>query len=162
VYSVIENTFHLQLEMRLSERKVTATLRRHGYKLTPQRLAVVQAITSSQDSLTPATIYGKVQPAYPNIGLVTVYRTLEILAELGLICELHGGGICRSYTTSLPEHHHHLICSGCGTVVDFTQHHLGGLESSLSKQSGFRIDGHLLEFFGLCPACQVKKEGFIG
>jgi Fe2+ or Zn2+ uptake regulation protein len=47
-------------------------------------------------------------------------------------------------------------------VVDFTQHHLGGLESSLSKQSGFRIDGHLLEFFGLCPACQVKKEGFIG
>jgi Fur family ferric uptake transcriptional regulator len=140
--------------MRLSERKVTATLRRHGYKLTPQRLAVVQAITSSQDSLTPATIYTRVQEEYPHIGLVTVYRTLEILAGLGLICELHGGGICRSYTTSLPEHHHHLICSGCGTVVDFTQHHLGALESSLSQQSGFRIDSHLLEFFGLCQACQ--------
>jgi len=142
--------------MRLSERKVTATLRRRGYKLTPQRLAVIQTITSSQDSLTPATIYAKVQQEYPNIGLVTVYRTLEILAELGLICELHGGGICRSYTTGLPEHHHHLICSGCGTVVDFTQHHLGKLESSLSKESGFRIASHLLEFFGLCPACQKK------
>jgi Fur family ferric uptake transcriptional regulator len=157
VYSVIEKYFQLQLEMRLSQRKVAATLRRHGYKLTPQRLAVIQAITSSQESLTPATIYAKVQPEYPNIGLVTVYRTLEILVEMGLICELHGGGICHSYTTSLPEHHHHLICSGCGTVVDFTQYHLGGLESRLSKQSGFRIDGHLLEFFGLCPVCQKKK-----
>ncbi len=142
--------------MRLSKRKLATNLRRHGYKLTPQRLAVVQAITSSQDSLTPATIYTKVQQVYPNIGLVTVYRTLEILAELGLICELHGSGICHSYTTSLPEHHHHLICSDCGIVVDFTQHHLGKLESSLSKQSGFRIDGHLLEYFGLCPACQTK------
>lgn len=143
--------------MRLSERKVTATLRRHGYKLTPQRLAVIQAITSSQDSLTPATIYTKVQPESPNIGLVTVYRTLEILAELGLICELHGGGICHSYTTSLPQHHHHLICSGCGTVIDFGCHDLEEREQSLSEQSGFRIDGHLLEFFGVCPVCQ--KDG---
>lgn len=140
--------------MRLTEREVAATLRRHGYKLTPQRRAVIRAIASSQDHLTPATIYEKVHQDHPNIGLVTIYRTLEILTELELVCELHAGGICHSYTTSTPEHHHHLICSNCGMVTDFTGHNLNELEQSLSKESGFRIDSHLLEFFGLCQACQ--------
>ncbi len=140
--------------MRLTERKVVASLRQYGYKLTPQRLAVIRAITSSQDHLTPATIYQKVHQDHPNIGLVTIYRTLEILAELELICELHAGGICRSYTISTPEHHHHLICSNCGIVIDSTGHNLSELEQSLYKESGFRIDGYLLEFFGLCQACQ--------
>lgn len=140
--------------MRLTEREVVAALRRPGYKLTSQRRAVIQAIISSQDHLTPATIYQKVHQNHPNIGLVTVYRTLEILTELELICELHAGGICRSYTISTSQHHHHLICSNCGTVIDFTSRELNELEQSLSKESGFRIDGHLLEFFGLCQACQ--------
>lgn len=140
--------------MRLTEREVAATLRRHSYKLTPQRRAVIRAIASSQDHLTPATIYEKVCQDHPNIGLVTIYRTLEILTELELVCELHAGGICHSYTASTPEHHHHLICSNCGTVTDFTGHNLNELEQSLSKGSGFRIDGHLLEFFGFCQACQ--------
>jgi len=140
--------------MRPTARKVVAALKQYGYKLTPQRRAVIRAITSSQDHLTPATIYKKVHQDYPNIGLVTVYRTLEILAKLGLICELHAGGICHSYTISAPGHHHHLICSNCGIVIDFTGHDLSELEQSLYKKSGFRIDGHLLEFFGLCRACQ--------
>ncbi len=140
--------------MRPTERKVIAALRRHGYKLTPQRRAVIQVVTSSQDHLTPATIHEKIRRVHPNISLVTIYRTLEILAELGLICEVHAGGNCRSYTISTPQHHHHLICSNCGIVIDFTGHHLSGLERSLSKESGFRIDGHLLEFVGLCQACQ--------
>ncbi|MDD5039021.1 MAG: Fur family transcriptional regulator [Dehalococcoidales bacterium] len=140
--------------MRLTKRKVVNALRQHGYKLTPQRRAVIGVIASSRDHLTPATIYAKVHQAHPNIGLVTVYRTLEILAELGLVCELHSGGICHSYTISAPQHHHHLICSSCGTVFDFTSHSLGELEQSLARQSGFRIDGHLLEFFGLCRVCR--------
>ncbi len=140
--------------MRLTEKKVVVVLRQHGYKLTLQRLAVIQAIASSQDSLTPAAVYRKVHQDHPNIGLVTVYRTLEILAKLELICKLHSGGICRSYTISTPQHHHHLICSNCGIVIDFTGHDLSKLEQSLSKKSGFRIDSHLLEFFGLCRACQ--------
>jgi len=140
--------------MRLSERKVVTALRRHGYKLTPQRQAVIRVIASSQDHLTPAIIHKKVRHDHPSIGLVTVYRTLEILAELELICELHAGGVYHSYTISNPQHHHHLICTSCGTVIDFTGHDLGELEQRLSKESRFRIDSHLLEFFGLCQACQ--------
>ena len=140
--------------MRLTERKVAAALKQHGYKLTPQRREVIRIITSCPDHLTPAVIYQRIHQEYPNIGLVTVYRTLEILAELELICELHAGGNCHSYTISASQHHHHLICSGCGKVVDFTGHNLDELERRLSKESGFRIDGHLLEFTGLCQTCQ--------
>jgi Fur family ferric uptake transcriptional regulator len=140
--------------MRLTQSKVAAVLRQNGYKLTSQRRAIIHAIASTQDHLTPATIYEKMRQVQPDIGLVTIYRTLGILTELGLICEVHTGGNCRSYTISNPQHHHHLICSNCGMVIDFTGHHLGGLERSLSRESGFRIDSHLLEFVGLCQTCQ--------
>ena len=142
--------------MRLTERKVAATLRQHGYKLTPQRRLVMRTIVSSQDHLTPAAMYEKVHQDHPSIGLVTIYRTLEILAKLKLICELHAGGSCRSYTISAPGHHHHLICSNCGKVIDFAGCELEEAQQNLSKETGFRIDGHLLEFVGLCQACQKE------
>ena len=140
--------------MRLTERKVLTNLREHGYKLTPQRRVVIRTITSSHDHLTPADIYQQIHQEHPNIGLVTVYRTLDILDKLGLICKLHTGGNCPSYTISTPEHHHHLICSNCGRVFDFTGHNLTKLEKRLSRESGFIINSHQLEFIGLCKACQ--------
>ena len=151
-----ENNFQLHIGMRFTERKVVATLRQYGYKLTPQRRVLIQTIAASRDRLTPAALYEKVHQDHPNIGLVTIYRTLEVLAELGLICELHAGGSCRSYTVSAPGHHHHLICSNCGVVVDFTGSDLGELEQRLSLETGFDIEDHLLEFIGLCQDCQKE------
>lgn len=142
--------------MRFSEKKIAIILRQHGYKFTPQRRIVIQTVASSQDHLTPAAIYEKVHQERPNIGLVTIYRTLDILAKLGLICELHAGGSCRSYTTGASEHHHHLICTNCGKVVDFSGYDLSQLEQRLSLETGFDIEDHLLEFVGLCQACQKE------
>ena len=142
--------------MRLTEKEVVTTLRQHGYKLTWQRRVVIRTVVSTQDHHTPTAIYEKVHQDYPNIGLVTIYRTLVILARLNLICELHAGGSCHSYTIAAPGHHHHLICSSCGRVVDFTGCELEELQQSLSKETGFRIDGHLLEFIGLCQTCQKE------
>lgn len=144
--------------MRLTERKIAVTLREHGYKLTRQRRIVIWAIASSQDHLTPLAVYEKVHQDYPNIGFVTIYRTLEVLTKLKLICELHAGGSCRSYTISSPGHHHHLICSKCGTVIGFTDCQLGNVARRLSNQTRFRIDDHLLEFIGLCQACQKETN----
>ena len=142
--------------MRLTERKVAATLRRYGYKLTPQRRMVIRTIASSRGHLTPAALYEKVHQDHPSIGLITIYRTLEILAQLNLICELHAGGSCHSYTVSAPGHHHHLICSNCGMVVDFTGFDLRGVQQGLSKETGFKIHDHLLEFIGLCRVCREE------
>jgi len=143
--------------MKLTERKITATLHRNGYKLTPQRQAVIDTIVTSQDMLTPASIYEKVSLEHPDIGLVTVYRTLELLSRLGLICELHAGSTCPTYTASNREHHHHLICSACGKVVDFIGHDLTSLEDRISHESGFRIQNHVLEFIGVCSTCQKTE-----
>ncbi len=139
--------------MKLSEKKITATLKRNGYKLTPQRRAVIGTIASSPDHLTPAALYQKVRQDHPTIGLVTVYRTLEILAKLELICELHARG-GHSYTTAAVGHHHHLICAECGEVIDFSGYHLAELEERLCRETGFEIEGHLLEFIGRCQNCQ--------
>jgi Fur family ferric uptake transcriptional regulator len=140
--------------MRLTERRIATALKESGYKLTPQRRAVIGAIAASPDHLTPNDLYQKVRQGHPTIGLTTIYRTLEILARLELICELHAGGSSRSYTTGAPEHHHHIICSGCGEVVDFSGYDISPLEERLSRETGFEIEGHLLEFTGKCRRCQ--------
>ena len=136
-------------------RRVIALLRRRGYKITPQRWAILRVIVDSQEHLTPADIYERAHKEHPGIGLVTVYRTLDILDELGLICEVHAEDGRRSYLLTRPsEHHHHLICSDCGKVVDFTDCDLTELEQRLANETGFKTEGHLLEFFGCCPECQ--------
>jgi len=141
--------------MKDKEKTIVSRLRKRGYKLTPQRQAVLTAIANSQKHLTPAAIYARVRKEYPTIGLVTIYRTLGILTELGLICQMSTKGNSRSYLLRrVPEHHHHLICSFCGTVVDFTKCDLNGLEQRLARETGFKIDYHLLEFTGCCQNCQ--------
>ena len=142
-----------------TEKKIENLLRRQGYKITSQRRKILAAITSVNEHMTTAEIYDKVCQDDPSVGLVTIYRTLEILAELGLICELHVGGNCRSYLMRRPvEHHHHLVCSECGTVIDFTDCDLSGLEDKLSKDTHFEIDGHILEFIGRCRRCSTRAE----
>ena len=156
-YFIIEKRFHLAIEMRLTEKKIATILRQHGYKLTTQRRMVLSVIALSREHLTPAAIYEKACQEQPDIGLVTIYRTLEILNRLGLICEVHAGGNCRSYLMRRPsEHHHHLICSDCGTAIDFTNCDLGELEQRLSQETGFKIEGHLLEFLGRCQNCRMR------
>lgn len=132
-------------------------MKKNGYRLTPQRRAVINILAYSQGHLSPEEIHERVSQGYPGIGLVTIYRTLDILLEMGLVCRVHTEGKCRSYLLSRPsEHHHHLVCSGCGQVIDFTSCNLDGLEQKLAKETGFEVDSHLLEFYGLCRTCKTK------
>jgi Fur family ferric uptake transcriptional regulator len=141
--------------MRLTANKIAGILRQNGYKLTPQRHAVLRAIAGSSDHLTPMELYERVCRDCPGIGRVTVYRLLEILTGLDLVCEVHGEGLSRSYLMRRPtEHHHHLICSRCSRVIDFTNCDLMELEQRLSEQNDFIIEDHFLEFHGLCHECQ--------
>lgn len=140
--------------MRPTEKRLATLLGQKGYKLTSQRRAVLSAIASSHEHLTPADVYKRVQQENPEIGLVTVYRTLDLLSELGLICQVHREGKSQSYTLAPTGHHHHMICSGCGTVADFTDCDLSELQARLSRETGFEIEGHLLEFSGRCKDCR--------
>ena len=141
----------------INKNTIEVVLRREGFKITRQRRAVLTAINENHDHLTPADIYEKALTQHPGIGLVTVYRTLEILGKLGLICEVYTGGNTRSYLMRRPSyHHHHLVCSGCGTVVDFADCDLSELADRLSQETGFAIESHLLEFTGRCMDCQSR------
>jgi Fe2+ or Zn2+ uptake regulation protein len=140
--------------MKLTANRIAGILRQEGYRLTPQRHAILKAIAGSHDHLTPAEIYERTRLEYPAIGLVTVYRVINLLAELKLICRLNVGGDSQSYLMRRPTgHHHHLVCSQCGRAVDFDDCNLKSLEQRLSRETGFTIEGHLLEVHGLCPEC---------
>jgi Fur family transcriptional regulator, ferric uptake regulator len=141
--------------MKFTKNKIIGMLRQRGYKLTPQRRQVINAIMVNHEHLTPAALYEMVHRNYPGVGRVTIYRTLDILASLGLICEVHTGGSCHSYLLrGESKHHHHLLCSECGIVVNFDNCELDELTRILANKTGFTIKGHLLEFSGLCPDCQ--------
>jgi Fur family ferric uptake transcriptional regulator len=143
--------------MKFTRNRIASLVRQRGYKITPQRRAVLNAIAESNGHLTPAAIYERVHKQKPGIGLVTVYRTLDLLTELGLVCEVHTGVNCRSYLMRRPsEHHHHIICSACGAVVDFTDCDLDELERRICRKTGFEINSHLLEFTGRCRYCRQE------
>ncbi len=143
--------------MSYSQKTIESALRHHGYKVTSQRRAIIEEIIGSPEHQTPAAIYERIQIGHPGIGLVTIYRTLEILEECGCICETHAGHSCRSYLMRKSSaHHHHLICSDCGKVVDFTDCGLVDLENKLMEKSGFKITSHLLEFLGQCRQCRER------
>lgn len=143
--------------MRLTANKIAGILRQRGHKLTPQRHIILRVIAGSHDHLTVDEIYEKSRLEDSSIGRVTVYRTLDLLNELHLVCRVHAQSRSRSYMMRRPmEHHHHLICSSCGKVVDFTNCSIIEMEEKLSRESGFDIKGHLLEFYGLCHDCTVS------
>ena len=141
--------------MRPTQKKLASVLTENGYKLTSQRRTVLKAISDSNEHMTSADVYERARQENPKVGLVTVYRTLELLSDLHLICRVHRGGRSRSYTLAPAGHHHHMVCTQCGAVADFTTCNLSELEKELSRDTGFDIEGHLLQFTGRCPNCKA-------
>jgi Fur family transcriptional regulator, ferric uptake regulator len=138
--------------------EITKRLHKAGHKVTPQRLTIISVILESAELLTPAAVFKKVQAKDSQIGEVTVYRTLNILAETGLVCVLHTDGNVQSYIGRPTEHHDHLICSGCGKVVNFTDCNILDLEKRLKTETGFNIREHRLDIYGTCGQCSTKKS----
>ena len=136
--------------------EIISCLRRSGHKVTPQRTAIIKIVIESTGLLTPAAIYEKARQVDPEIGEVTVYRTLNILSDLGLVCMVHTDENTHSYISRPPEHHDHLICSQCGQVVNFTDCNVSDLEKRLKSETGFVIKEHRLDFFGRCRECSKK------
>jgi len=118
----------------------------------------MRVLNNSKTHLTPAKVYDRVKKRYPRYSLVTIYRTLNILAELGLICEIRTGGNSKSYVASNQDVHGHLICTECGRVMDFTDYDLDGVVKKTSKTSGYNITDHRLDLYGICPDCARRKS----
>jgi Fur family transcriptional regulator, ferric uptake regulator len=130
-----------------------ALLEEKGGRLTGPRRAIVDLMVNSERALSPVDVFDKARASYPKMGLVTVYRTLEVLHELGLVERVHQTDDCHMYLRAAHGHEHLLICSLCGKVSFFSGDDIEPLIEKISKESGYLIQEHWLQFQGLCKDC---------
>ncbi len=140
----------------------------HGraYRLTIPRKAILEVLSNSDDHLSAEDIYITVHNLYPTIGLTTVYRTLDLLVQMGVVFKFDFGDGRARYELmdhfSKKAHHHHLICTSCKTIIDyddFLDEELDLIhktENALSDRHNFEIKGHTMQFYGLCDKCSKR------
>ena len=141
-------------------------LRKNGLKVTNQRIAILEALSDRPgEHLTAEEIYDVVKKDYPDIGLATVYRTIQLLSELNLIDKLNldDGYVRYEIGSKNPEenchHHHHLICLDCGNIYAFQDDLLENLESRIKDTLGFDVVDHEVKLYGYCKECINNKAG---
>ncbi|MBN2462936.1 MAG: transcriptional repressor [Dehalococcoidia bacterium] len=130
-------------------------LRGRGYRLTPQRMMVVEALHGADKHVSAEEIYVQVKAKYPYANISTVYRTLDLLKELGLVTEIALGDGCVRFHPAEKGHHHHLVCQKCGKMIDLPESALAQLEAALYDMYQFKADLKHMAVFGLCSQCQA-------
>lgn len=139
--------------------EISESLRRKGYRLTPQREAVIKTLLENPNQhLTAEDIYVMVRKSHPEIGMATVYRTLDLLSKEKIINQLSSGeGQCR-YELESQTQRHHLVCLKCGQITEVNIQLLEKMQEALAAEHGFQIVGHLLKFYGYCAQCAPVEE----
>jgi len=126
---------------------------RSDFRMTPQRAAILEAVKGADGHLTAGEIFERVHARYPSIAYGTVYRTLHLFAERGLILEFPFGDEASRFDKRT-DRHDHVRCTTCGILVDVDVPEVLFARQVASEQTGFRIVGHQTVFSGTCPACQ--------
>lgn len=144
------------LDKRSSPRidKLVAKLKTAGYRITPQRLAILSIVSESDQHPSVEQIYRQVQKDFPTTSLATVYNTLERLKEMEEVLVLPSSGGSR-YDGRNPEPHPHLICTACGRIEDL-EIDLGATAELVAAERGYAHVRPRLEFSGVCPQCQKQ------
>lgn len=139
--------------------EITRRALRPGRRMTAQRRAVIEVLASGE-RLTAAEVYQRARRRHAGVSLATVYRTLDLLAEVGAVERLHEPDGRDRFVAdrAAGTHHHHLVCWGCGRVAEVPKCDLGPQLSAIAEQTGFEVDAHWLELRGLCPACQPAHQ----
>jgi Fur family ferric uptake transcriptional regulator len=138
----------------LSTETFVEQLSQAGYRITQPRLAVIRAMLEDKGYSRPYEIHERAASYCPSVGLVTVYRTLDLMVQMGLARRIHTDDGCHSYVVTSNGHRHHLVCRQCGATVEFDGCDLSAFLARVSRETGYQIDDHLLELVGLCSACR--------
>jgi Fur family ferric uptake transcriptional regulator len=132
---------------------VVDLLEARGHRMTASRIAVVAAAFAARGHFTAEDLVRQVR----GVGRATVFRTLRLLLEEDVICRVLLEDNSLRYRVSRVGHHHHLVCTACGEVSDFTEC-ADDLIRELARRSDYRIEGHWLEVYGLCPKCAGVRQ----
>jgi Fur family ferric uptake transcriptional regulator len=135
-------------------------LQRAGLRRTSQRDLILETFLRTEEHLTSEDLYRLVQREDPTVGHTTVYRTLKLLTEAGLAREVRFGDNKTYYEHHYNhQHHDHMICTGCGKVIEFFSAEIEALQDQMADNFGFRPTHHSLRLWGVCSECQVKAVG---
>ena len=130
-------------------------MQRKGLKSTRQRDVILDAFLSMDHHSSTEELYLQLRQREPGIGYATVYRTLKLFAEAGIAREIHfGDGQTRYEPASGRDHHDHLICTGCGRIVEFENERIEELQLRVARSHGFEVESHKLELYGRCDRCR--------
>ena len=139
--------------------QLIARLKERDFRLTPQRMAVLKILASSDGHPSVERIYEQVRRDFPTTSIATVYKTVAMLRELGEVLELGFPDGSNRYDGSKPYPHPHVICTKCKTILDPKLSGLTDLTKEVSQETGFRVTTHRMDFFGVCRACQGATSG---
>jgi len=129
-------------------------LAQEGHRVTTPRQAIIKMVAPRHDHFSAQELWDEVRANHSGIGRATVFRTLDLLTELGVLNRIHTGDGCHRYTVCETTHHHHMMCVGCGTVIPLEA---SGIESQIRRmadEAGFDLMTHHLELVGRCAACR--------
>ena len=122
-------------------------------RLTAQRQLVAQALRDAGRTIGAVELFDALRRAHPHLGRATVFRTLDLLVEMGLAKRFEGDGHVYLYTSCQPVHHHHLVCRTCGNTTDIDDAEVDALIDSMRRRHDFMLDHGSLDFYGTCARC---------
>ena len=134
--------------------ELVGKLREREYRLTPQRLALLRLLAASNGHPSASHLYDQIKEQFPTTSLATVYKTLNVLKELGEVLELGFSDGDNRYDGSKPYPHPHLICIHCHKILDPEVSLAQNLVQEVARSSGYQIVSHRLDFYGICPDCR--------
>ena len=132
---------------------ISNAVMKHGHRLTAARQTIIEALVQSEGHITADALAARVHATVPQIGRMTVYRTLELLSRLGVVRPIYQGTGAAHYVLMTGGSHHHLICNRCHGVIEFDDCTAGELARQLADRFNFQVSSHLLELNGICANC---------
>ena len=142
-----------------SHQELVDRLRQNGLRITPQRVAILEAITEKDGHITADEIFARITPLFPYVDISTVYRTLDFLTENGLLNVIDLGAGRAEYELVSRAPHHHLVCRHCKQVTSVDYEVVQPLRAALLDQYGFAADLRHFAIFGVCRVCRDAEDG---
>ena len=140
----------------MAAQTIVSTLDSAGYRLTEPRRAVAGLIDAREGHFTAADLLQDARGRRRGIGRATVFRALDLFTELGILERLELPSGDHAYVACEPVHHHHVVCSRCGRAADVEDCGMQAVAREISRRTGFEVDSHRLELYGLCPDCRGR------
>jgi Fur family transcriptional regulator, peroxide stress response regulator len=137
--------------------QIVGKLKEKGHRITPQRLAILRMLAESNGHPSVDDIFQRVQINFPTTSLATIYKTISVMKELGEVLELEFSSDHNRYDGHKPYPHPHLICVKCKKIIDPELNSLEDMTQELVSDTGYKILGHRLDFYGICSECQKKQ-----